>query len=187
MTGREFLAALVILLYAARLVEYRLFRRNEPGIHIQARWTTIANLILGLILTAAISAEVLLGTWEPLWQISVAGGVLWIFRLATKIWAVRTLGDAWSTEVRIRPGQRLITRGPYRRIRHPIYLCLMIEPMAVALIANTPNTGVAAILILWPLFLTRLKIEEKSLCENFGEEYRRYARSVPALIPHLRR
>jgi protein-S-isoprenylcysteine O-methyltransferase Ste14 len=102
--------------------------------------------------------------------------------------AVRTLGRQWSLEARVLDGHRLIREGPYRYVRHPIYaamlgLCLgtgvNLSPWAVLAAAT------AAYLVgTW----LRTRAEEDLLTRELGEEYRRYAAEVPALLPRpLRR
>jgi len=100
--------------------------------------------------------------------------------------AVRLLGRHWSLEARLLPGHRLVRDGPYARVRHPIYSGMLglfigtglsLTPLPVLLVA----VGVY-------LLGTRLRTrsEERLLRRQFGEEYVRYSREVPSLVPRLR-
>jgi len=97
--------------------------------------------------------------------------------------AVRVLGRHWSLEARLLPGHRLVREGPYACVRHPIYSAMLglfvgtgvsLTPLPVLLVAS----GVY-------LLGTRLRTrsEERLLRRQFGDEYVRYAREVPALVP----
>jgi protein-S-isoprenylcysteine O-methyltransferase Ste14 len=97
--------------------------------------------------------------------------------------AVRVLGRHWSLEARLLPGHRLVREGPYAWVRHPIYAAMLglfvgtgvsLTPLPVLLVA----VGVY-------LLGTRLRTrsEERLLRRQFGDEYVRYVREVPALVP----
>jgi protein-S-isoprenylcysteine O-methyltransferase Ste14 len=79
----------------------------------------------------------------------------------------------------------IITSGPYRYVRNPLYLgnVFMLAAIAFAM----PATGAALTLILVPLFVFRLILgEEKFLADKLGEPYQAYLRAVPRLLPRLR-
>jgi hypothetical protein len=82
-------------------------------------------------------------------------------------------------------GNRMVTDGPYRRTRNPLYLGLILHTVALGLLM--PPSGALVSLILIVLFDLRLAIgEEPFLSEKLGEPYREYARQVPRLLPALR-
>jgi len=76
---------------------------------------------------------------------------------------------------------RLVRKGPYACMRHPMHLALLFFPLALALILGSPSF----ILFVWPaevllmLFLIKT-VEEREALSKFGEEYRRYMEEVPA-------
>jgi protein-S-isoprenylcysteine O-methyltransferase Ste14 len=173
----------ISILFAVRWVEYLALRRKGPKGQVHSPWTTVAILIVGSGYWIAAAIEASLRDSDWIWWVSGIGIGAYAFRTAVKLWAVRTLGRAWSTEVEIQTTHRLVQEGPYRRVRHPIYLCNMLEPVAVALMANAPVAGLLGILMLWPVEIIRLRAEERALKGRFPEAYEEYQRSVPALIP----
>lgn len=185
MTHRGILAAAVLALLSARLLEFILLRPRRARGAVRAPWTTWANWILGSAFCFGAAYETTRAETEPLWGLCAAGAALYVLRLLLKLWSVRTLGDAWSNQIEVRREQPLVREGPYRWVRHPIYLGLFLEPVAVALIANAPVSGVAGVLVLWPLFWIRLRLEEAELRRHFGPAYETYAKEVPALVPRL--
>jgi len=100
------------------------------------------------------------------------------------VWsALRTLGRQWALVARVVEDHELITAGPYRLVRHPIYTGLMAMMLATAVVLSTPlglliATGTYLAGTLW-----RASIEEKLLTETFGAAYENYRQKVPALIP----
>lgn len=109
----------------------------------------------------------------------LAGSLSLVFR------AVRTLGRQWSLTARVLEGHRLVTEGPYRFVRHPIYTAMGGMLVATGL-AICHGYALVAALILYALG-TRLRIgvEERLLRETFGRDYDDYARRVGALVPRL--
>jgi protein-S-isoprenylcysteine O-methyltransferase Ste14 len=100
--------------------------------------------------------------------------------------AVRTLGKEWSYEARLIEGHRLVTDGPYRFVRHPIYTAMLGKLVA----SNFAFGAWLGLLIAGGVFvvgtLIRIRAEEKLLREAFGAAYEDYARRVPAFVPGLR-
>jgi protein-S-isoprenylcysteine O-methyltransferase Ste14 len=81
---------------------------------------------------------------------------------------------------------RLLQHGIYRVVRHPRYLSAGIGVIANALIINREGMYIL-ILLLFPAGCVMTVLEERELVERFGEEYRKYQREVPLIIPRLRR
>jgi protein-S-isoprenylcysteine O-methyltransferase Ste14 len=81
-------------------------------------------------------------------------------------------------------GNRIVTGGPYRRTRNPLYLGLMLHTVALGLLM--PPSGALVALVLFIFFDLRLAIGEESfLSERLGEPYREYVRQVPRLLPAI--
>jgi len=95
------------------------------------------------------------------------------------------LGPAWSFQPVADQATGLVTAGPYRRVRHPIYLGLSLVAMGNALaFSNWP----AALMVLGgvvPTFAWRAHAEEAVLSETFGERYKRYQSRTKLIIPHV--
>ena len=79
----------------------------------------------------------------------------------------------------------LVRWGPYRFVRHPVYLSAFIEVLCIPLMANAPIAAAYAILVHWPLTLVRTRAEEATLRQQFGSQYEEYMRLVPAFLPRL--
>ena len=97
-------------------------------------------------------------------------------------WARAHLGRNWSGEVMVKVGHTLITSGPYRRVRHPIYSGMTLALFGTALATGAPYGFLGLALILFG-FLVRVQQEEALMRETFPSEYDRYARHTARLIP----
>jgi protein-S-isoprenylcysteine O-methyltransferase Ste14 len=95
-----------------------------------------------------------------------------------------TLGKYFSTEVRFLPGQKLVTTGLYRYIRHPLYLGQILLYTSIPLILSSLY-GFVIGLILIPLFLHRIGVEETAMKNMFGENYVAYSKQTKKLIPYI--
>lgn len=118
--------------------------------------------------------------------LDVLGPILSILSAWLGISAVRTLGKQWSYAARLVEDHRLVTEGPYRLVRHPIYTSLLGK-----LLATSCAFGHWLGLVLAGGFflagtMIRIRSEEKLLREAFGSEFDTYARRVPAFIPGVR-
>jgi phospholipid methyltransferase len=97
--------------------------------------------------------------------------------------AVRTLGRQWSYTARLIQDHQLVTEGPYRLVRHPIYTGMFGKLLATNFafghwLGLPIAGGVFAIGT-----MIRIRFEEKLLREAFGSQFEDYARRVPAFIP----
>jgi len=117
----------------------------------------------------------------PLWLRWLAA-FDYILVIALMIWQMRSLSVNIAAS---HPGRYLVTSGPYRYLRHPLYLTLVVMPLDmwlltanwIFLVAFVP-AGVASKL--------RADYEEELLIVEYGEEYVRYQRTTGQLLPKCR-
>ncbi|MDY9928013.1 protein-S-isoprenylcysteine O-methyltransferase [Methanosarcina sp.] len=102
------------------------------------------------------------------------------------IWSHRALGRNWSPLLEIRRGHTLITEGPYRFIRHPMYAAIFLIGIGVSLLSANWIVALSYMLPMTNMYLFRISDEEKMMAEQFGNEYKEYMRNTGRLIPKLR-
>lgn len=119
---------------------------------------------------------------EP-WMFWV-GAVITAGGLLFTVWARVHLAGNWSGLVTLKQDHELITSGPYRLVRHPVYTGLLLAFAGTAL-ARDEWSGVVALVIVVAALWRKLRLEEKWLSEQFGELYVRYKQRVAALLPYL--
>jgi protein-S-isoprenylcysteine O-methyltransferase Ste14 len=98
-------------------------------------------------------------------------------------WAIKTLGVFWSIEIEMRDNHEMVTNGPYKFCRHPNYLAIILEIIGFCLIANAYRLLIFTLIVYIPLLLLRIKAEEVELVKKFSENYIRYIKNTPALLP----
>lgn len=99
-------------------------------------------------------------------------------------WARFTLGRNWSSAVTVKEDHRLIQRGPYRAVRHPIYSGFLLAALGTAIgYGKLPCLIGVAIVFLG--FRIKWRMEERFMEEQFGAKYLEYRREVRAIIPGL--
>ena len=115
----------------------------------------------------------------PLGVVAMAAG-LWLF------WRSHVdLGDNWSVTLEIDAKHRLVTRGVYRLVRHPMYTSFFVSGMGQALLLANWVAGPAALVAVAVLVIVRLPNEEAMMIEAFGDEYRDYMRRTGGVVPRL--
>jgi len=97
--------------------------------------------------------------------------------------AVQSLGKHWTYAARVIKGHELITHGPYRIVRNPIYLGMFGLILSTCLAYSRWWSGLAAVVLFLIGNRIRVRAEEQLLCEAFGDQFDEYARQVPAFIP----
>lgn len=97
--------------------------------------------------------------------------------------AVRTLGKQWSLTARVLESHRLVTEGPYRLVRHPIYTAMLGLLLATGLALSRWEALLAAVVLYAIGTRIRIGVEERLLRETFGSAYDEYARQVGAFVP----
>jgi protein-S-isoprenylcysteine O-methyltransferase Ste14 len=112
------------------------------------------------------------------------GTVLTFTGVAFSIWARVTLGRYWSGIITLKQGHRLITAGPYRLVRHPIYTGFIVGSFGSALTAARVDAGAGFAIIAISLVF-KLRREEALMTREFGDEYLRFKQEVPALFPRI--
>jgi protein-S-isoprenylcysteine O-methyltransferase Ste14 len=126
--------------------------------------------------------------WErslPAWRLAIS--ILFFLFACLLSWtAVRTLGRQWRLDAGLSSDHRLVTTGPYRFVRHPIYASIFSLLLGTGfLISPFPLLALAAVVCIAGIEI-RVRIEESLLESRFGESFLEYRRNAPAYIPFLR-
>lgn len=102
------------------------------------------------------------------------------------IWSHRALGRNWTPFLEIRKGHTLVTNGPYRFVRHPMYLAFFLIGIGVSLLSANWIVALSYMLPMTNMYLFRISDEEKMMEEQFGKKYKEYMQNTGRLIPKLR-
>ena len=111
------------------------------------------------------------------------GAVLFVSGLGLAVWARIHLGRNWGMPMTERLEPELITSGPYRFVRHPIYSGLLLGLIGSALATNF--LGLIIVLILGAYFVYAATVEERNLMSTFPTAYPTYREHTKMLIPYV--
>ncbi len=170
-----------------RVVEVAFGYRDAEKGHVVAKWTI---QILGLIFFTFIIVSFvelvflrkrLINTW--LFFLCFLGySLILLFRF----WAIRSLKQFKSYNVELRHKQVIVKEGPYRYIRHPIYLGMIVESILIPLSVQAYFALLISIFLYIPLLVIRIRTEERVLGKLCGTKYKRYIVNTAALFPKLK-
>ena len=111
------------------------------------------------------------------------GAVLFVCGISLAVWARLHLGRNWGMPMTQRAEPELVTSGPYRFVRHPIYTGLLTAVLGTALVNNLLGLIVVAVLLAY--FYYSGTVEERNLAATFPLAYPEYKSKTKMLIPFL--
>lgn len=108
---------------------------------------------------------------------------LWLMGQGLRLAAMHALGNSWNARGTIASSQPIVRTGPYRWIRHPNYLGVLLEGIALPLAGAAWYSLIFVNLLLIPVTLRRLRAEERLLEQNpaWREAFARTGRLVPKI------
>ncbi|HSZ35444.1 MAG TPA: isoprenylcysteine carboxylmethyltransferase family protein [Acidimicrobiales bacterium] len=152
----------------------------------RTRWGRFAGfriavilLILLLVRTRTIKGQTL--TSDPVLQ--AIGLVVFLAGLALAIWARRYLGQNWGMPMSEKVDPELVTTGPYRRVRHPIYSGLILAMIGTAIALSW--YWLLAVVLVGSYFVYSAVMEERYMAGLFPDTYPAYKRSTNMLVPFV--
>ncbi len=184
-------AAYILLLAAVavgRLTELSLSRRNqrrlvargvakvpEPHFH----WMVVMHI--GVLVAAGLEVVVLRRPLIP--ALALIMGLLFVCANVLRWWVIATLAEHWNVQVMASSALGIVTSGPYRWIRHPNYVAVTVELLALPLIHTAWLTAIVAGLANAWVISQRLVVEEPILLAD--PSYRVAMGSKPRFLPRF--
>jgi methyltransferase len=178
--------ALIGAVYAERLLELVVSERNARrllaagGVEAGRRHYP-AMVAFHALFPAACAAEVLWFRWAfpvPLGWIALA---LVLAAQGLRWWCVAALGGRWTVRVIAVPEAPPVTGGPYRRLRHPNYLAVLVEVAALPLVHGAWLAAIVASAVDAVLLGVRVRCEERALGAAWQAAFARRPRFFPAV------
>lgn len=150
---------------------------------IRSGWRTRLTGVsaVGVVLIARVLRDggLAVHSWIP----AAIGALLFICGIALAVWARVHLGRNWGMPMTQRAEPELVTSGPYRFVRHPIYSGLLTAMLGTALVNNLIGLIVVALLVAY--FYYCGTVEERNLAATFPKAYPEYKSATKMLIPFL--
>lgn len=158
---------LIIILALQRISELLIARRNEQKVlsegaveYDRSGYKVIVAMHVAFFLSFIAEYYILRRSLNTLWPL-----LLTIIVLAEilRYWAISSLGKYWNTKILVTAGAPLVSRGPYKYMRHPNYLAVVIEIAVIPLIFSCYITSVMFTLFNLMVLRRRIRIEESAL------------------------
>src|SRR5450631_2408543 len=164
--------ALIVAVAVERLAELVVARRNlawarrrggrEYGFgHYPFMVVLHMGLLVGCLVEAAHRSFIPALGWSMLAVVVLAQALRW--------WCIRILGPRWNTRIIVIPGLPLVERGPYRWLRHPNYVAVVLEGIALPLVHSAWITAVVFTVVNVGLLRVRISSENAALAQALAE------------------
>ena len=188
------LLPLLIIGFAAHRGYYVKFHSKPEDATLRKREEGIVSKIagvLGIIGFLSAIAYAINPDWVefaslplPIWLRWLGVGIA-LIGFALLQWSQSTLGKSWSDTPRMMKEQALITSGPYRIIRHPIYTAFILILGSTLFISANWLIGLCWAGMTTLEVASRIGFEESLMLEFFGEQYREYMKKTGRLFPKV--
>lgn len=185
-TALILIAAFVISGYFRSKADREGGRLNDP----QGQRLVRVLRLLGLVAFLPLIGYLIYPAWVAWARFTLPDWVRWLAAvvavslLPVFVWIFVSLGPNISPTAATRQGHTLVTHGPYRWVRHPLYTSGLIMALALTLLTSLwwlPVAGLPPLIVLW----WRTPKEEARLMETFGEAYREYMQRTGRFFPKL--
>lgn len=170
MTSQVLYTLLVAAVVGERFAELGVARRN-------ARWAFAhgGREVGGghYPVMVVLHTGLLLGCLVEVWLadrpfVPAIGWVMLVLAVGSQVlrwWCIRTLGPRWNTRVIVVPGMPLVDRGPYRWLRHPNYVAVVVEGLALPLVHSAWLTALVFSAANAWLLTVRIRTENRALAD----------------------
>jgi protein-S-isoprenylcysteine O-methyltransferase Ste14 len=118
----------------------------------------------------------------PAW-VRWSGALLAAVGIGLFCWSHLALGTNWSGIVELSQGHRLVTEGPYRYVRHPMYSAFFMMGFGLLLLSANWLLGLIHLGVVTGMYRARVEDEEALMSEHFGDAYRAYLARTGRLLP----
>jgi methyltransferase len=161
---------LIAVIAIQRLWELGVSRRHQRALKARGaievgadHYPWMVALHTTFLLSCVAEVWVLDRPWRPL--VAAVAMLVLGAALTLRWWTLATLGDRWTTRVLVIPGEELVTTGPYRWLRHPNYLAVVLEIAAIPMVHFAWLTATIFSFANLALLSERIGVEERALDE----------------------
>ncbi len=113
------------------------------------------------------------------------GIFLMLLGVVVRQWAIAVLGRFFSLTVRVAEDHRVVVMGPYRLVRHPSYTGVLITFIGLALAVQSSGALLVLLAVFGVSYGYRMRVEERVLQSELGQDYAEYMKRTKRLIPFL--
>lgn len=182
---------LAALLFVRIVYQVKAARNLSKTKFLESKLNMAARFLAGLAGLALVIAYLVSPAsmrWSELpmpEQLRWTGGVLGFLAVTGLVWVHRTLGENFSSTLHIQADHQLVTKGPYRWVRHPMYMVFYALTLSFFLLTANWFIGLSWFAVLTLVMLSRVAREEAAMTQRFGDRYREYAARTGRFLPRF--
>ncbi len=185
-TSAQLYLVFLLLVGIERLFELQLSRRNAAlafqrgAVEYGQRHFRVMSALHTLFLVSCGAEVIALHRPFP----GLLGGVALVGAISAQVlryWAISTLGERWNVRVIVLPDVQPVTTGPYRFVRHPNYVAVVLEILCIPMIHGAWITASVFTVLNAALLFVRIRAEERALGSTYAAAFERRPRFVPTL------
>ncbi len=174
----------VVLIAAFRLAVVIGAGKGSGGRVVVSRCVGSWHVVRAVAFAAVLAG--LLVSGGPGLPVLLAGTGICVLAIWLRRASFTALGHFYSVHVEVFDEHMLVDEGPYRFVRHPLYVSYCAFLAGLAVVSGAWTAGVFVAVVVIPFIAAKACREERELLARLGDEYRRYRERVPALVPMLR-
>jgi protein-S-isoprenylcysteine O-methyltransferase Ste14 len=149
---------------------------KHPGVKVQPPMLFVAGIVAAWLLGMLVPLRIVPDRAHD--GATIGGTVLLVLGMGIVFWGAATFFRARTAIIPHYPASRIVSHGPYRFTRNPMYLGMTLAYVGFALILNWAWPLLLLPLVLWSLIALVIRREERYLSQAFGEEYLAYRSRV---------
>ncbi|HEX4104487.1 MAG TPA: isoprenylcysteine carboxylmethyltransferase family protein [Candidatus Paceibacterota bacterium] len=165
----------IVYWFISSLKAKKTIRRSPQGI-----WFRV--ILIVVFISFFLVPAGFLNTESP-FPLKIVGIIFVVLGISLAIWARVHLGKNWGMPMSLKESPELVTSGPYRTIRNPIYTGVIFAVLGSALVTGFQWFIIFLVVLVYFIYST--KQEEKIMEREFGEKYLEYKKHTKALIPFI--
>ncbi|MFD1032327.1 methyltransferase family protein [Metaplanococcus flavidus] len=184
MTALDWIFTAIAILWIFEFILFRNRGTTQEDKVEKRSFLLIFGALAGTITAAAIIGEMRLFETAMPW-LKMMGILLFAAGVFLRYWGILHLKAQFTRHVTVQQGDGIVSTGPYRKLRHPLYTGLLFIAIGMALFFQSIVAAIfGGVLVGWAL-TKRMDGEEAMLTEEFGEEYREWMKRRSRLIPFI--
>ena len=185
--GRIIFSLFVVFVSLIKIWESFYTSKEKEALKYHGDWTLVLTALLYFTAGAIIVLEFFTINRKLDWSFIIIGSVIFLTAIFLRRWSIKTLGNQWAIHVtgssKLNNGLVLVTTGPYKYVRHPIYTSYILDLVGLAVIFSAFYALIFVIIINVPSYILRSLFEEKSAFKRFGQQYSEYKNKTSFMIP----
>ncbi|WP_081260291.1 MULTISPECIES: isoprenylcysteine carboxylmethyltransferase family protein [Parageobacillus] len=182
---KEMFYLFFLFIVIERVVELTIARRNERTLKAMGakefgvrhyRWIVIMHILF--LLSFASESLAKGADLSPRWPLLFG---LFVATQGLRVWTLRSLGRFWNTKILVLPNAKVVAKGPYRWLRHPNYLVVVLEMWLIPLMFQAYGTALVFSVANAVMLAIRIDVEEKALksLTNYADQFDERPRFLP--------